>query len=153
MKIIPLTLLIGCALTTLALSCKKSNNKPKPIIPPASIVGKWSFVHDSISQITNGVVVPSRANYTYVNGEYMKFNSDGTGNYYSYYSNVPFTYKIKEDTVLTIMSAAYVVYGDPVPAITTVPIIQQLTATKLRLYYLETGTGPTSFHEFQYLSR
>ena len=133
------------AAAALFFGCKKSNNKPSSV--SASIVGKWTFSRDTISDYVNSQLQHTQVETTDDTKETVQFNSDGTGTTIEDGTSLAFTYKLSGNT-LTVNTPAYTSNGVNVAAAANVETIQKLTANLLVMSNSETAaTGGVNYKE------
>ncbi|TWR29450.1 hypothetical protein FPZ43_10900 [Mucilaginibacter pallidiroseus] len=131
-------------------ACKKESSTKVEEPQAPVITGKWRYLTSLRKQYSGGQTKDST--YIFVGGEYVQFNTDGTGigNY------TTFNYKV-DGKKLTFVVDAYFADGTPAPKQTVTCEVQDAGANKLIFYYDYTeklADGTKTGHEiYDYLSR
>jgi hypothetical protein len=131
MKKLLLVTFFAIAFATLTIGCKKDSKAVIPGKEISPIVGKWKYNY--VDAHTPGVTIERR--YIYTKGEYLQFNTDGTGKDL----HTSFSYTIKDKTV-SISYAEYTTDGVIHNAFVDIATIKELTGNKLTLQFDYTFT-------------
>ena len=99
MKLKSFTLLLAC-FTVLFISCKKDNDDDAGKATAATIQGKWQIDSIAITQEFNGNL--SKVSYAGKEADYIEFGSDGNMHTYFQNKNNVSTYKVRNDSIITI---------------------------------------------------
>jgi len=114
-------------------SCKKTNDVP---VAPASIVGNWYVMGDTIKEYDSSGLISATANIYYNKGESFQFNANGSG--FSVIDTIPgrltFTYTVAGSNAVLNYPAQNYNNTNSVAAIDTARIAR-LTSTSLELIY------------------
>ena len=93
-------ILLLASFTVLLIACKKDNDDDAGKATAATIQGKWQIDSITITQEFNGNL--STVTYVGKEADYIEFGSDGNMRTYFQNKNNVSTYKVRNDSIVTI---------------------------------------------------